>query len=227
MKEILFLILLFAGVYVSAQELNPTTTQAVLKVLVENDKKKPQVGQKVSFISLKDAKEYGGTTDATGRFSILIPVGQKYTVKYKIFNATYSDHTIDVAADADPYTLEYTITATPPRTFTLNNVFFDSGKSTLRPSSDRELNDLAEYMNLKKTLVIEIAGHTDNVGDEEANQKLSEDRADAVKQYLVKKGIAAERVVAKGYGDTKPVADNATDAGKQKNRRTEVHIITE
>ncbi len=86
---------------------------------------------------------------------------------------------------------------------------------------------MAEYMNLKKTLVIEIAGHTDNVGTAESNQKLSEDRATAVKKYLEKKGIAPERVTAKGYGDTKPIGDNSTAAGKQKNRRTEVHIISE
>jgi outer membrane protein OmpA-like peptidoglycan-associated protein len=227
MKKFLFSLLFLAAIRLSAQQLNPTTTQAVLKVLVENDKKKPQVGQKVSFVSLKDGKEYAGTTNGEGNFSMLIPVGQKYTVKYKIFNATYSDHTIEMPAGAQPYTLEYTITATPPRTFTLNNVFFDSGKSTLRPGSDKELNDLAEYMNLKKTLVVEIAGHTDNVGDEEANQKLSEGRAEAVKQFLVKRGIAAERVMTKGYGDTQPVADNGTETGKQKNRRTEVRIVSE
>jgi outer membrane protein OmpA-like peptidoglycan-associated protein len=97
----------------------------------------------------------------------------------------------------------------------------------LRPDSNKELNELAEYMNLKKTLVIEIAGHTDNVGAPESNQKLSEDRANAVKQYLVKKGIVAERIVAKGYGDSEPVADNNTASGKQQNRRTEVRVIAE
>jgi outer membrane protein OmpA-like peptidoglycan-associated protein len=82
-------------------------------------------------------------------------------------------------------------------------------------------------MTLKKTLTIEIAGHTDDVGEPEANQKLSEDRANSVKQYLEKKGIAPERLTAKGYGDTQPVADNATASGKQKNRRTEVRIVAE
>jgi outer membrane protein OmpA-like peptidoglycan-associated protein len=109
----------------------------------------------------------------------------------------------------------------------LNDVLFDNAKSTLRPESSKELNQLAEYLNLKKTLVIEIAGHTDNVGRPEANQKLSEDRANSVRQYLIKKGIAAERLIAKGYGDTVPVEDNSTAAGKQKNRRTEVRIVSE
>ncbi|MGZ4035465.1 MAG: OmpA family protein, partial [Bacteroidia bacterium] len=68
---------------------------------------------------------------------------------------------------------------------------------------------------------------TDNVGNKDANQKLSEDRANSVRTYLIKKGIAAERIVAKGYGDTQPIDDNKTEAGRQKNRRTEVRTIKE
>lgn len=210
-----------------AQELKADMTHALLKVEVVDNKQKPQANQLVSFVAIKDGKEFNGTTDAQGKFSILIPPAQQYKVKYKIFSKTQSDLMLDMPEAPGPYTFEYTITTTPPRTFTLDNVFFDSGKSTLRSESNKELNELAEYMNIKKTLVIEIGGHTDNVGAADANQKLSEDRANAVKEYLKKKGIAAERVNAKGYGDTKPVADNNTTAGKQKNRRTEVNIISE
>ena len=122
---------------------------------------------------------------------------------------------------------EYKLTIEEPKVFTLNNVFFDSGKSTLKPESSRELDELKEYMSLKMTLHVEIAGHTDNVGNKDANQKFSEDRANTVRNYLIKKGITPERIIAKGYGDAQPVGDNATDAGKQKNRRTEVRILKE
>lgn len=227
MKNFLLPIFVFVTTYLFAQELKPTATQALLRVEVVNDKEKPQPGQLVTFTSIKDGKEFSGTTDAAGKFAMLIPPAQKYKVKYKIFSKVQSDLVLDMPAVAGAYTFDYKIIATPPRTFTLDNVFFDSGKSTLRAESNKELNELAEYMTLQKTLVIEIAGHTDNVGAAEANQKLSEDRANAVKQYLQKKGIAQERVVAKGYGDTQPVADNATSAGKQKNRRTEVRIVSE
>jgi outer membrane protein OmpA-like peptidoglycan-associated protein len=176
---------------------------------------------------VKDSKTYNGTTGADGKFAILVPPGQKYKVKYKVFTTVESDLLLDMPTMAGAYTMDYKITITPPKNFTLDNVFFDSGKSSLRPESNKELNELAEYMNLKKTLVIEIAGHTDNVGAPESNQKLSEDRANAVKQYLVKKGIVAERIVAKGYGDSEPVADNNTASGKQQNRRTEVRVIAE
>jgi OOP family OmpA-OmpF porin len=228
MKKIFVLALVFAGLQISAQEaLKATMTQAHLKVLVQDDKSHPQAGQTVIFTSDKDGKVYSGTTDANGRFEMLIPPAQKYKVKYHIFNTEYNDQDLDMPSAERPYTFEYTLEATPPKVFTLNNVFFDSGKSTLRPESNKELDQLAEYLNLKKTVTIEIAGHTDNVGDAAANQKLSEDRANSVKQYLAKKGIAADRIQAKGYGDTQPVADNGTAAGKQKNRRTEVHILSE
>ncbi len=225
-KFFLFAFILIAA-SVSAQELKPTKTQALLKVSVVDDKNKPQANQKVTFTSIKDGKEFSGITDAKGAFQLLIPPAQNYKVKYKIFTKVQSDLVLEMPSADGAYTFEYNITATPPRTFTLDNVFFDSGKSTLRAESNKELNELAEYMKIKTTLFIEIAGHTDNVGAPEANLKLSEDRANAVKKHLETKGIASARVTAKGYGDTQPTADNATAAGKQKNRRTEVRIISE
>jgi outer membrane protein OmpA-like peptidoglycan-associated protein len=229
MKKLLVLVIINTALQLCALQapLKATLSQALLQVIVVDDKNKPQTGQLVTFTSKKDGKMYNGTTDGAGKFNMLIPPAQKYGVSYRIFNEVYSDLMMELPSAASPFTFEYTITATPPRKFTLNNVFFDSGKSTLRLESNKELDQLAEYMGLKKTLVIEIAGHTDNVGAADANQKLSEDRANAVKQYLIKKGIAANRVTAKGYGDTQPEADNSTAEGRQKNRRTEVHIISE
>lgn len=227
MKRILLLPVLFFAFSISAQELKPTASQALLKLLVVDNKEKPQANQQVSFISIEDGKTFKATTDAKGSASFLIPPAQKYKVQYKVFTTVESDMVLEMPSAPGPYTFEYKITVTPPRHFTLDNVFFDSGKSTLRPESDKELTELAEYMNLKKTLFIEIAGHTDNVGAPEANLKLSEDRAKAVKQYLQKKGIAPERISAKGYGDTTPVAQNDSPSNRQKNRRTEVHIVSE
>jgi outer membrane protein OmpA-like peptidoglycan-associated protein len=77
-------------------------------------------------------------------------------------------------------------------------------------------------MTHKKTAHIEISGHTDNVGKKSANKKLSQQRADAVRAYLVAKGIDPDRIKAVGYGDEKPVASNDTSEGRQKNRRIEV-----
>ena len=134
---------------------------------------------------------------------------------------------VEIPAKEGKMTSNITVQMELPKTYTLKNVFFDTGKATLKNESFKALNDLAEVMKIKNTMVIEIAGHTDNVGSPESNVKLSEERANAVRNYLIQKGIQPTRVTTKGYGDTQPVEDNSTEAGKQKNRRTEVRVISE
>lgn len=107
----------------------------------------------------------------------------------------------------------------------LQNIFFESGSSKLLSTSDTELNKLVWSLRNNKTMHIEISGHTDNVGDTVANQKLSEERAKSVYEYLIARGVASERLSFKGFGETKPIADNHTDAGRQANRRTEFRVI--
>ena len=100
------------------------------------------------------------------------------------------------------------------------NVQFASGKNEISPKYADEIKKVADYMKKFPTVKGVIEGHTDNVGSAAANLKLSQSRAEAVRNYLVKKyGIAADRLTAKGYGLTRPVADNATEAGRQQNRR--------
>ncbi|MBL7799883.1 MAG: OmpA family protein [Chitinophagales bacterium] len=227
MKASFLFLLLGLSITSRAQDLKPTASQALMKVKAIDDNGLPQAQNTITFSSTKDGKEYSGNTDAEGKFAILLPVGQKYKVKYKAVTIVESNLEVDLPARGQPYAMTYTITVTPPRTFTLDDVLFDTGKSTLRPESNNELNELAEYMLAKKKLVIEIAGHTDNVGAPETNLKLSENRAITVKTYLEKKGVVPERIIAKGYGDTEPVEDNNTAAGRQKNRRTEVRIVSQ
>ena len=107
---------------------------------------------------------------------------------------------------------------------TLRNIFFDSGKSVLREASNTELNRLVKLLTDVPTLQIEISGHTDNTGSATINEKLSQDRAQAVVNYLKGKGIDTGRLTAKGYGSSKPIASNATKFGRQENRRTEFEI---
>jgi OmpA-OmpF porin, OOP family len=227
MKKILFIILYVVSAGAYAQELQPTENEALLNVFVENEKKQPLEGQPVSFVGVKSKKTFSGVTKADGKFSILVPEGDTYDVKYKAFTEDEKFSSVDIPSMAGLINFDYTITVELPKVYTLDNVFFDSGKSSLRAESFKELNELAEFMKSKKSLVIEIAGHTDNVGNPESNQKLSEARANEVRNYLIKKGVAADRIQAKGYGDTQPIASNDSDAGRQKNRRTEVRIIKE
>lgn len=104
----------------------------------------------------------------------------------------------------------------------LTGVLFDFNKSTLQPASDPVLQKVADLLSKDPALKVEVQGHTDNVGGDAYNQTLSEARARAVMDWLVKRGTPAGRLTAKGYGKTQPVADNNSDEGRAKNRRVEI-----
>ncbi len=106
----------------------------------------------------------------------------------------------------------------------IKNLEFDFGKSTLRSTSYMSLNRVAEIL-VKKGFSLKLAGHTDNVGSDAANLKLSKDRAESVKSYLVSQGANPSRIEATGYGKSQPIATNKTDAGRQKNRRVEFTLF--
>jgi OOP family OmpA-OmpF porin len=103
---------------------------------------------------------------------------------------------------------------------------FDTGKATIRQGANGTdiLNNVADIFTKYPDLAFEVGGHTDNVGKPASNKSLSQARANAVKAYLASKGIAATRMTALGYGDTKPIGDNATEEGKQRNRRIEFGV---
>ncbi|HCD52897.1 MAG TPA: hypothetical protein DEQ34_10640 [Balneolaceae bacterium] len=107
----------------------------------------------------------------------------------------------------------------------LENIYFDTGSDNLRSESMQELDRLYDIM-AKSTLVVEIGGHTDNVGSDESNMELSQARAEAVVKYVVDKGISTNRISAKGYGETEPRASNETPEGRQENRRVEVKVLS-
>ncbi len=107
----------------------------------------------------------------------------------------------------------------------LRNIFFDTNQFTLKPESKSELEKLIVFLNINPKVTIEISGFTDNVGDAKSNQLLSENRAKAVYQYLITNKIAADRLTFKGYGAMQPVAPNATEEGRSRNRRTEFKIV--
>ncbi|GGB87833.1 cell envelope biogenesis protein OmpA [Dyadobacter sediminis] len=106
----------------------------------------------------------------------------------------------------------------------LNNIFFKTGEYNLDEKSKVELKKMADFLTDNKTVQIEISGHTDDVGSDSENMELSRRRAQSVQQYLQQSGIAAERILAKGYGETKPVAPNDSQENRQKNRRIEWRI---
>lgn len=111
--------------------------------------------------------------------------------------------------------------------FRLDKVYFNIGESALLSDSYDQLNGLLQMMKANPKMNIIIEGHTDNIGDPEQNKRLSLERAFNVRDYLIKKGIAGKRIQFKGYGDTKPIADNNTEEGKKLNRRVEFVILNQ
>lgn len=209
------------------QNLQPDDSNALLNVSVIDYLKRPIPGEKISFTSQINRKVFSGTTDSTGKFHLLIPIAADYDVKYLQFTSEAAyDNTLTIPKVGDQYLIfNYTVRVKLPEKYTLNNVFFDFNQATLTTESFKELNQLTSFMKAQKTMVIEIAGYTDNIGTEEANQLLSQERANAIMDYLLKHGVHARKIVAKGYGSSDPVATNDTPEGRKLNRRTEIHII--
>ncbi len=125
--------------------------------------------------------------------------------------------------------VEKALKATDPseKIIRLDYVTFETGRASLTDLSRYELNNLFDFLNKNKNVAVELAGHTDNTGDPVANLDLSNRRSQTVYEFLLNKGVEAERMSSVGYGDTVPVADNATAEGRQENRRTEFKIISQ
>jgi outer membrane protein OmpA-like peptidoglycan-associated protein len=105
------------------------------------------------------------------------------------------------------------------------DTLFDSGSSTISPGAAQRLRSLAQTLNRYPASQVVVRGYTDSVGSEASNQRLSEDRANNVRNYLVDQGVAPSRITAMGFGEQFPVATNATEAGRQQNRRVEIEIV--
>ncbi len=164
-----------------------------------------------------------------GSFLATLPIGHHYAVH--IQEKGYLFESKQYALDKLQYTneeFEAHILLKPIETgknATLNNIFFEVNKHELLPSSTSELNTLVKFLTDNPNVRIEISGHTDNTGNSQLNQALSTSRALAVVNYLIKNGVTSTRLISKGYGSSKPIADNQSEEGKAMNRRTEFQII--
>jgi len=164
----------------------------------------------------------------TGEFLVSLPVGKNYALNVSRPGYLFYSYHFAMTANTnnEPYQLDVRLAKQEVgQKVVLNNVFFDTGSTELKPESEAELNKLADFMKNNATLRVEIGGHTDDVGKEVDNQKLSEGRAKAVKAYLEKSGITPERLTAVGYGMSKPMVTNKTPEGRAQNRRTEFVIM--
>ena len=164
----------------------------------------------------------------TGEFLVCIPAGRSYALNASAEGYLFFSQTYDVAAGTpkEPYTLNVPLSPlTAGSVIALRNIFFNTASYELLPTSNAELDKLTALLKSNPALRIELGGHTDNVGADAANLSLSDQRAKAVRDHLVSKGIDGSRITARGYGETKPVATNDTEEGRAQNRRTEVTVL--
>ena len=200
-------------------------------VLNQNTGKVPEDAI-VTYEDLSNGKVIGQAKPdpSTGKYKLVLPYGKNYGITAKAKGLIPTSTNLDLTTIRGRY-LELDdrdlsmVPLVKGNTATINNLFFDLGKATLKPESAPELKRILQVMAENKTLVIEISGHTDNTGSDEINTKLSLERANAVKENLLKGGIDQARIKTKGYGKSKPKADNATEEGRQINRRVEIEIL--
>ena len=166
-------------------------------------------------------------TDSLGQASINIINGDTIIVscvinnkEYKFDNIIYIDDNQNISSAQINLQIDLYESI-----IELKNLNFESDKYDIKQKYYTDLNDIFEYLKQEKNINIEIAGHTDNIGDEIYNQKLSDDRSRSVKSFLVQKGIDSKRIKCVGYGEQQPIADNSTEIGREKNRRIEIRIL--
>jgi len=226
---------------VKPSKIKATRSEAALKFVVVDKDTGPVKGVVVKLSTPSGQNYYTEETDAEGYAEVLVPVGTNYDLTY--LSLGRRDVAAQVPVSDKPsqtikLTLRYKFHRPPPLPapkvepgvapeverprFVLKGVEFDTGKATIRPESFPQLEQVVEYMTHKKSAQIEVSGHTDNVGDPKLNKTLSTKRAFAVRAYLVSKGIEEARIEALGFGDERPIAENDSDANRQKNRRIEV-----
>ncbi|RAI98422.1 WD40 repeat protein [Chitinophaga skermanii] len=169
-------------------------------------------------------------SDNNGHYLVPLPTGKDYAFSVARRGYLFYSDYFSLSGNIDltkPY--EKNIPLQPLAVnaeIVLKNIFFDTKKYELQPASLVELNKLVKLLTDNPGMKIEINGHTDNVGNDADNLKLSQNRAKSVADYLASQGVAANRITAKGFGETKPVADNTTDEGRAQNRRTTLRIVS-
>lgn len=168
----------------------------------------------------------------TGRYFITLPLGKNYGYYAEKEGYYPVSNSIDLRKSDEGVDMEVNIVLAPidkiieeGLAVRLNNIFFDYDKATLRSESQAELDRLYDILRQYPKAKIEIAGHTDSIASETYNADLSQRRAQAVVDYLVLKGYPRANLIAKGYGESKPVADNGSDEGRQLNRRVEYRFL--
>lgn len=212
--------------------LNPERPEAVVLISgkVYNKKTSELMSASIKYYDLEGNKELGTAIShpQTGEYKIVLPLGKIYSFLGEKTGFYALSQNIDLKTLQDYKEINKDLYLSPiekGQSIRLNNLFFEFAKADLKAESYNELDRLYQILVANPEMKIEIGGHTDDVGDNEYNDNLSKSRANAVMNYLLKKGIQADRLTAKGYGETKPEVPNTTEENKRTNRRVEFKII--
>ncbi len=225
MKKIIILIIILPFIALS-QELKPTIGVTLVNFKLVNEYDVPYPNTEIKLIPI-DNNLYSIITDSIGESSILLDQNNSFRIICKVGEAEYEfDNPLKLESRDDLFTLDINLQLELySQIIELNDLHFESGKYDIQTIAKPELNKILEYLKINQSINIEVAGHTDNIGDDIDNQALSEKRSRSVKAYLVSRGISQNRIVCVGYGELHPIADNNVSSGRLKNRRTEIRIL--
>lgn len=211
------------------KQFRPVTTTFMKGIVYDSLTKKPLAAD-FQLIDLSNDKVYKRAiaNSGNGEFIVALPSNKSFALiaehdGYFFYSKNYSSDKLIANKDGF-YVNVPMLPYGKDSKFVLENIFFDVDKSVLKPESITELNKLKTLLSNNLTLKIELGGHTDSDGDDKHNMILSDNRAKAVKDWLIENGIDANRLSHKGYGETQPIVPNDTAENKAKNRRTEVKI---
>lgn len=202
-------------------------------IIVEGTVKNAETGTPLAAsleyvnLDLNSVQGVGRSAISDGSYKVVLPYGTNFSVSAQLSGFYAEALNLDLEDTGEFATIRKDILLRPIKVesvIRLNNVFFETSKWELLPTSKTELDGLVTILNQNPTMKIEIRGHTDNVGSDELNLTLSENRAKSVVTYLIEKGILADRLTSKGYGESIPVTTNENTEGRQLNRRVEFII---
>ncbi|WP_026880493.1 OmpA family protein [Hymenobacter norwichensis] len=209
-------------------QFKPEVVTLVRGQVLDAATKKP-VNAVIKYENLLTGEEIGvaETNPVDGSYTIVLPSGVHYGYRAEAPEYLAESDNLDVT-DKEKYSEVkqdlYLVPFAVGQTIKLNNIFFSQSKYYLRENSYPELQRLIRTLKEYKTVEIKIEGHTDNQGDPALNLKLSQDRVNEVKKYIVSKGISSTRITTEGFGDTKPIASNDQEETRKLNRRVEFRI---
>lgn len=210
-------------------ELKPKPTIILQGVVSNSDTKDPLSALLlIEDLNTGELIATNKSNELSGEYLVVLPSGRDYSVSATAEGFFFFSQSFELPKDTAYAEITNNINLEPIKKGTkvvLNNIFFEVGKAELKPISYVELNKAVDLMMKNPGMKIEVGGHTDSQGADANNLSLSQKRAQSVVEYMVLAGIARDRLIAKGYGETVPIADNATAEGRAANRRTEFVIV--